>query len=255
MGTLICVYDTETSGLPLYKQPSDDPAQPHLVEISAGLYDLETENLVATFHSIVRPDGWVIAPEVAAIHGIDQERALADGRPEADVVEDFLLFARRAALRVAHNEAFDSRILRIAIKRYQGEAAADAWSEAPSRCTAQMSTKLVNLPPTEKMLAKGMNFPKTPSLTECLKHFFDEDSGEEAHAASYDRHGCARVFFHVRRLQPDHPLMPDPKAPRGAKKPATPRYTITASGPVTTQEADLVPPAPAASAANELDFL
>ena len=35
-------YDTETTGLPLYDQPSDDPRQPHIVQVGAILVDLDT---------------------------------------------------------------------------------------------------------------------------------------------------------------------------------------------------------------------
>lgn len=62
---MIIFYDTETTGLPLWREPSEHPDQPHIVEI-------------ASMNALIRPDGWTISPEAAAIHGISQERALAE---------------------------------------------------------------------------------------------------------------------------------------------------------------------------------
>lgn len=33
------VYDTETTGLPLFSQPSEDPRQPHIVQLAAIVVD------------------------------------------------------------------------------------------------------------------------------------------------------------------------------------------------------------------------
>lgn len=32
-------FDTETTGLPLFEQPSEDPRQPHIVQLAACLVD------------------------------------------------------------------------------------------------------------------------------------------------------------------------------------------------------------------------
>ena len=64
MSELICFFDTETTGLPLFKSPSDHPDQPHIVDICALLYTPDGV-LVDSFEAMVRPDGWVIPNEVA----------------------------------------------------------------------------------------------------------------------------------------------------------------------------------------------
>ena len=78
--SLIYTFDTETTGLPQFKLPSDDPSQPHLVDVAALLYD-EDATLIDSFEAIIRPDGWVIPDEVAAIHGITTEMAMDLGIP------------------------------------------------------------------------------------------------------------------------------------------------------------------------------
>lgn len=35
-------YDNETNGLPLFKEPSNHPGQPHIVQLAAVLVDLDT---------------------------------------------------------------------------------------------------------------------------------------------------------------------------------------------------------------------
>lgn len=71
----ILFFDTETTGIPDFKSPSDAPHQPHLVEVAALVIDEDTRQVINGFHSMVRPDGWTIPDEVAAIHGITTERA------------------------------------------------------------------------------------------------------------------------------------------------------------------------------------
>lgn len=41
-------FDTETTGLPLFKEPSEDPRQPHIVQLGACLVDLDTWKTLAT---------------------------------------------------------------------------------------------------------------------------------------------------------------------------------------------------------------
>lgn len=188
------IFDTETTGFPLWKEPSDDPRQPHLVDIAALLYS-PTGELIDSFETIIRPDGWVIPDEVAAIHGITTEMAMDLGIPEADALEGFLAIHERAGMRVAHNCSFDDRILRIALMRYRGVEAADAFRAGANYCTAINSKPICQLPPTEAMLrSRFRNQFKTPTLAEAHQHLL----GEEligAHRARTDTEGCARVYF------------------------------------------------------------
>ena len=48
-------YDTETTGLPLFREPSEHPGQPHLVQLAAALVDLDTRETVASLDVVVRP--------------------------------------------------------------------------------------------------------------------------------------------------------------------------------------------------------
>ena len=65
---LALVYDFETSGLPLFSEPSDHPNQPHVVQVGAQLVNMDTRIVVQSLDVIVRPVGWTIPDEVAQVH-------------------------------------------------------------------------------------------------------------------------------------------------------------------------------------------
>ncbi|MCO7513752.1 3'-5' exonuclease [Pseudomonas guariconensis] len=200
MSQLICVFDTETTGLPAFKQPSDHPDQPHIVDICALLYTPEGE-LVDSFEAMVRPDGWSIPNEVSVIHGITNELALEHGIAEAVAIEGFLDIWNRAGLRVAHNVSFDDRIMRIGFKRFQDAWVAESYREAAKFCTCQATTNIVQCPPTEKMIASGRgHLFKQPTVAEALKFFTGEDL-VGGHRARPDAEACARVYFALQAYQ------------------------------------------------------
>ena len=197
---MILFYDTETTGLPDFKSRSDDPKQPHLVQLAMTMNDDDGSEVRHT-NVIVRPDGWTISPEIAAIHGITTERAMDEGVPEGDAVALFILASAASSLRVAHNENFDCRILRIAMMRAGIARDVIEFFEARANfCTCNSSKHIVNLPPTERMLKVGMTTPKPPKLEECMQHFFREGLAG-AHDALVDVRACARIYFHLQAMK------------------------------------------------------
>ena len=223
---LIMGFDFESTGLPKFSLPSDDPSQPHIVEASAVLVDFETRELVAEYDRIVRPDGWEIPAEMSAIHGITTERALAEGIPESDVVNDILAMWRRAELRVAHNENFDARIFRIGLKRFVGDDIAEEWSGAPKFCTIAGSRYIVALPKN-----------KAPTLAEAFGFFNPGMAMDGQHEALEDTHGCMSVFWGI----VDHNGGTIPTtAPKSASKPRTqpPRAARVAAAAITAAADD-----------------
>lgn len=193
-------FDTETSGLPLFSEPSEDPRQPHIVQLAACLVNLDTREELDSMDVIIRPDGWVIPDEVVAIHGITTEHALAEGIPEAEALDRFLGMWG-GQLRIAHNETFDARIVRIAIKRLKADdALADEWKAGRAECTQKLSTPICKLPPTAKMIAARRNHFKSANLGEAYKHFTGLEL-EGAHDAMVDVRGCMAVYFAIQDLQ------------------------------------------------------
>ena len=192
---MILGYDTETTGLPSWGDPSDAPHQPRLIQLAMLLHDMKG-NEVDRFVSIVKPGpGAVMAPEALAAHGITLERAMDEGIDPVEAVDRFLDWSGKVDLMVGHNESFDRRIMRIAAARHKGFK----WEPScPNFCTLYRSKFVINLPPTERMIAAGVPGPKSPNLGECIRHFFDEEL-EGAHDAMVDISGTMRVFWHLVR--------------------------------------------------------
>lgn len=197
----ILAVDCETTGLPAFRDPSDAPHQPHIVQLAMVLLD---DDMVeqASVSLIIRPDGWTIPDEVATIHGITTEKALALGVEEKIATRLYaaMLYGSGDTTLVCHHVRFDQRIMRIAMLR---AGFTKEWMEArpvKTFCTLDTSTPIVNLPPTPKMVAAGFNKPKAASLSECVQFFFGETL-EGAHDALVDVRACIRVYHELKRRE------------------------------------------------------
>jgi DNA polymerase-3 subunit epsilon len=186
----ILFFDTETTGLPVWNEPSEGENQPHIVQLAAILVDPATREEREHMDVIIRPDGWVIPDEVAAIHGITTERAMDEGIEESVALDMFLSLWAPDRVRVGHNQSFDERILRIAIKRYKDEALAEQWKLGIKACTGLLSK------PICQMLPKNRYGFKMPKLQEAYK-FFTGAEFEDAHSAMADARACMSVYWAV----------------------------------------------------------
>lgn len=175
-------FDTETSGLPEWKKPSNDPSQPYIVSLAAVLrsHDKSVEP-EAMMDRIIRPDGWAIdeAGEAFRTHGITNERALDEGVPIIDVLDEFLAMAEKADSLIGYNVTFDKRMIRIQEKRRYPDLSEDGEFPIGVRLallkTCELSHKMTpfcQLPPTDKMMAAGRKTNKTPNLTEAFTHAY-----------------------------------------------------------------------------------
>lgn len=197
-------YDTETTGLPLFSEPSEDPRQPHIVQLGAVLVDLDTFAEIASVDVIVRPTDWTIPDEIAAIHSITTERAMDVGVPARVVLDLLIELWSRADCRIGHNESFDARMVRIALLRHRDndpEAEINArWKSGVAQCTQALSTPIVKAPPTEKMIAAGRRNHKSANLGEAYE-FFTGKPLVGAHSAMVDVRACIDVYRAIKSGQ------------------------------------------------------
>lgn len=187
--TKVVFFDTETTGLPLWQEPSDSEGQPHLTQLAAIVADAETKEVLASIDLTIRPDGWVIPAELVELNGLTTEYCAAVGVSEKLAVDLFFELVSNADLIVAHNSSFDQRIIRIAMKRY-GYSDADLieWAAKDKHfCTMRESKEIVGA-----LTDKGSL--KNPNLSEAYQYFYGEGF-EGAHTALADATACMKVYW------------------------------------------------------------
>ena len=176
----VCFFDSETTGLVPkgadYK--TDYNEFPHIVQLGWILNGIEKEY-------IIKPDGWVIPDEAAAIHGITTEIALAKGVPFEGVIKEFIADCKASKVIVGFNIYFDTSILKANILRFGDmefynndvDPALDKYKRVD---VMRKVIKFVDAPKADGK--KGAKFPKLTELY--AKIFGTEYAG--AHGALAD---------------------------------------------------------------------
>lgn len=151
----------DTSGAWRFKLPPNDPAQPHILRLSAMLRGAPFDRIIST---IVRlPDGALIEEGAYRAHGIDEAAMLADGRPLADVLGQFDQMAAKAGRILGYGLDFHLAVLDRAYSQAVGHpfiapaARVDLMREA---------TPIVKVPRMQP--GGGFAFPK---LAVAYEHF------------------------------------------------------------------------------------
>lgn len=178
-------FDTETTGFP--QKPGTPLEQcPFIVQIAAILVD-DDEGEVASFSTIIKPDGWTIPDDVAEIHGITTAKAEAFGIPARVAMATFSQICRQADEIIAHNIQFDLKIVAYEIER---AAAVNVLATKPQFCTMEATTNICKLP------GRYPGKFKWPKLIEAHQHLFGEGF-DGAHDALVDVRACQRVHKHL----------------------------------------------------------
>jgi DNA polymerase-3 subunit epsilon len=189
----IFVFDTETTGIPDWKIPSDDPSQPHIVQVAGLIVDADTSAIIQTLDVIVQPDGWTIPPEMTEIHGITHDHALDVGLPES-LVCAMVLHMAEGRKRVAFNATFDNRIIRIAAKRFFNTQVADAWKAGEYECVMIGARKIMG--------------GRSPTLSATYWHFAGTEINN-AHTALADALAAMEIYFAIHAMDvPGHSAPP-----------------------------------------------
>lgn len=192
---MILFFDTETTGFYDNRLPADDSRQPHLVQLAMLLTDDEGKERLSA--SLVIDCPFPIPAQASDVHGIDRDVSGIFGVDLEMAIDLFRHFYMRADLIVCHNVKFDLPVMASEIGRFQKRLVA---LDKPTFCTMEAATPIIDLPPTERMIAAGFDKPKPPKLEECVWHFFGETL-EGAHDAMIDVTACRRVFFHLKTLE------------------------------------------------------
>lgn len=153
----VLCFDVETTGLPQKGHTWDKDFRyfPYIASISWVLNGVEKDY-------IIKPDGYEIPQEVADIHGITTEKALSEGVPFTDIIDEFLNDAARAKMICAHNIYFDVSIVKANVMRYMGQSYYDEMCDRPTHKSRRIDT----MRPSTKLCGKW------PKLTELYAKLF-----------------------------------------------------------------------------------
>lgn len=195
----ITAFDCESSGIFNFNLALDDPKQPHILQLAMALYD-ETGKEISVYKTPIKHEGLVIDERLIgddgkktafAVNGIGNDLLNNCGIPMSEALRIFRTFEERSILKVAHNYRFDGFGLKAAHLVSKVEPLNPPINKF---CTMKAMTDIMKLPPTERMVAAGMNKPKVPSLAEAYK-FCTGKEIENAHDALADVRACAAIFF------------------------------------------------------------
>lgn len=189
----ILFFDTETTGKPIvYNAPvTDSDNWPRLVQLAWIMTDQEGKVLKKK-SVIIRPDGFSIPIDAAAIHGITTEKAKREGLPLAEVLEEFGTDLSLAKHIVGHNIDFDRNIVSAEVWRICWDYS--LLMNKPFTCTMKSSSDFCAIPNSNSYFGGY----KWPSLQELYQKLFGR-SFEDAHDALSDITATKDCYFELKR--------------------------------------------------------
>ena len=203
-GNLALFYDTETTGFPVNGMPL--AVQPHIVQLAWVLARIPNRGEMVEVGSsnaiLCLPDGADVSEGAERVHGISKYMTAECGIEPFVALHMLFEAANRATVRVAHNQQFDDRLLGFAVGRENRAECQDlkplyyAFDDVPGLCTQALSTPIVNLSPTRRMIQAGRHHAKTAKLEEAYRHFTGQEMAG-AHDAMADVRGTMTVFQHL----------------------------------------------------------
>lgn len=201
---MILVIDVETTGL-MPKKAGD--IEPYITQLSFAMYDFKTKSLIKTYNAFINiPQTVFISEKITEITGITREK-LNDGIDIREALESLYDAYSRCDILVAHNLAFDSKVIEMEAKRnfdrFENRNMApyivwmfdDTFSKLTyiiMKCTMNMSIDLCNI---EKVNSRG-TYKKFPSLCELHEKLF-QSTPENLHNSMVDVLVCLRCYLNM----------------------------------------------------------
>lgn len=184
------VFDTESTGIPLWKERSHHPDQPLPVQVAWASFTTDEPKEITRFDELVKYDeAPKMDPGALDIHKIETARSQAEGMHISTVIERFIWHLGAVDLLIAHSFNFDRRIMASAGHRGGRPDLGDMLKDKLHYCTMMSTTKLCQIPQTN-----GRGGYKWPKLEEALDAL-GLDPITIAHDAAGDVDGCLRLFL------------------------------------------------------------
>jgi len=181
-------FDVETNGLP--KKRNADPRQwhyfPRIIQLGFILYNNKNE-IVQEYNKLIKPIDFTIPDVVSKLTGITTQKAMDEGIPIVQAINDFFDALEKTNVIVCHNFDFDYNVLlseyfRNNIKRMSKK-------NRQKICTMKSSTDFCKI----KSRFKKTKY-KWPTLSELHTKLFNKDF-ENAHDAFADVKATADCFW------------------------------------------------------------
>ena len=194
---MILFFDTETTGViprGLEHSPLNYAQQyPRIVQLS---WQVRDGNKVKEGDFIIKPDGFAIPDEAAAVHGITTERAIAEGVEYKTAFLKFFADLKWADEICAHNANFDKGVLIAEYVRMTDRARAAKFAMFIKNITLH-DTMILTKDYVGARFSNG-NPGKFPRLEELYAKLFNGESFP-AHNSMEDVRALAKCFFECRK--------------------------------------------------------
>lgn len=195
------VIDTETSGLFNFKLPADAPGQPRLAQFGAIFLDgFDAEPYRVGMY--IKPDGWELEPDAAAVNGLTMPHLEQFGVPVAEALNTYEKAIRDGYAIAAFNARYDTKVMRAEFRRAGRD---DLFEKTPNVCVMRPMMKL-----GVKKAGGGGGFPK---LSDCCAHFGIPH--EKKHDAVGDAEAALAILLELNKLG----ILPKPSVHYAKERP------------------------------------
>ena len=193
----ILVFDTETTGLPVGRNPSirETKKWPHMIQLSYILYDVRNNTILECVDEIVKiPSHVEISEESISLHGISRDISKQKGDTCINVLNRFNQTLQQADTVIGHNISFDKRIIMVeCIRNYMSQYFTRNGIKKPEYCTMKNSVDICKI---EAISKDGEKYLKYPSLTELYYHLFRRKH-KNVHNSMIDIILCLRCYCKI----------------------------------------------------------
>ena len=186
---MYCVVDVETNGVFDFSRPAEAEGQPRIAA-AAFIWASDDFQVQHEASFLVRPDGWIMPPEAAAINRLTTEQLRLDGVPIANVLAVFTEAVDDGRVFIAFGAQFDMKAFRAECRRAGMD---DRFEKTLNICAMRACTGVV------KATQEGSKRRKFPTLAEAYQHFYKRPFSDP-HTALADARACLEVARFLKRI-------------------------------------------------------
>lgn len=177
------VIDVENSGLFDFKRSADAPGQPRMAQLAMILID-DNDQIESEHSFFIKPDGWSMDPEIAAINGLTDEYLHEHGVDVRVALTAYSSMIEAGRFVIAFNSQFDCKQVRGELRR---AGMPDLFEQTRNVCCMRKANGVI----LKEGGKKGW-----PSLARCREVL--GLSSEGAHGALKDANDALAVYRYLR---------------------------------------------------------